>query len=93
MYRWLVFTIQGTFLSQTVLGFLAAAKGKPDDTSRLSKLPGFIAVSTGFVESHNMGVSKHRGSKYSTLNSRILIIRTPKIRYPHFRKLPHGSGV
>ena len=23
-----------------------------------------------------------------TLNSRILIIRTPKIRYPHFRKLP-----
>ena len=92
MYRWLVFTIQGTFLSQTVLGFLAAAKGKPDDTSRLSKLLGFIAVSTGFAEPHNMGVSKNRGSKYSTLNSRILI-RTPKIRYPPFRKLPHGSGV
>ena len=27
---------------------------------------------------------------YSTLNSRILIIRTPKYGTPHFRKLPHG---
>ena len=35
-----------------------------------------------------VGVSKNRGSQSSTLNSRILIIRTPKIRYPHFRKLP-----
>ena len=40
-----------------------------------------------------MGVSENRGSRYSTLNSRILIIRTPKIRYPS-RKLPYrGLGL
>ena len=35
-----------------------------------------------------MGVSQNRGPQYSTLNSRILVIRTPKIRYPNFRKVP-----
>ena len=35
-----------------------------------------------------IGVSKNRGPLYSTLNSRILIIRTPNIR-PYFRKLPY----
>ena len=29
-----------------------------------------------------LGVSENRGSEYSALNSRILIISTPKIRYP-----------
>ena len=32
----------------------------------------------------HVGVSENRGPQYSTLNSRILIIRTPKIRYPLF---------
>ena len=36
-----------------------------------------------------MGISENREPKYSTLNSRILIIRSPKLRYPHFRKLPY----
>ena len=35
-----------------------------------------------------MGVSETRGPEYSTLNSRILIIRTPKEGTPNFRKLP-----
>ena len=35
-----------------------------------------------------MGVSENRGAQYSTRN-RIPIIRTPKIRYPYFRKLPY----
>ena len=40
-----------------------------------------------------MGVSENRGSKYSTLNSRVLIIWTPpQISYPYsFRKLPFGK--
>ena len=36
-----------------------------------------------------MGVSENRGPQYSALNSRILIIRGPKIRSPYFRKLPY----
>ena len=32
-----------------------------------------------------MGVSENRGPEYSTLNSRILIIRTPKEGTPNFR--------
>ena len=36
-----------------------------------------------------MGVSEYRGSKYSTLNSKVLIIRTPKEGTPNFRKLPY----
>ena len=36
-----------------------------------------------------MGVSENRGPQHSTLNSRILIIRTPKQGAPNFRKLPH----
>ena len=35
-----------------------------------------------------MVVSETRGPQYSTLNSRILIIRTPKLGTPNFRKLP-----
>ena len=34
----------------------------------------------------DVGVSENRGPEYSTLNSRILIIRTPKYRTPNFRK-------
>ena len=43
------------------------------------------------VRKRQVGVSENRGPSYSTLNSRILIIREPKIRYPpppYFRKLP-----
>ena len=36
-----------------------------------------------------MGVSENRGPQYSTLNSRILIVRTPKIRYPVFSEFSH----
>ena len=36
-----------------------------------------------------MGVSENRGPQYSTLNSRILIIRTPK-GTPNIRKLPYS---
>ena len=36
----------------------------------------------------HMGVSENRGPYYSTLNSRILAIRTPKIRYPLFSETP-----
>ena len=38
-----------------------------------------------------MGVSENRGSEYSTkkIVRRVLIIRTPKLRYPEFRKLPN----
>ena len=37
-----------------------------------------------------MGVSENRGPCYSTLNSRILIKKGPKIRYPpYFPKLPN----
>ena len=39
----------------------------------------------------HMGVSENRGPYYSTLNSRILIIRTPRQGTPNFRKLPHES--
>ena len=38
-----------------------------------------------------MGVSENRGPRYRTLNSRILIIRTPKYGTPNFRKLPYGA--
>ena len=38
------------------------------------------------------GVSENRGPYYGTLKSRILIIRTPKIRYPNLRKVPNDSG-
>ena len=34
-----------------------------------------------------LGVSENRGPLYSTLNSRILMIRTPKYGTPYFRKL------
>ena len=37
-----------------------------------------------------MGASENRGPLKSTLNSRILIIRTPKQGTPNFRKLPYG---
>ena len=37
----------------------------------------------------HMGVSENRGPSYSTLKSRILIIRTPKYGTPNFRKLPY----
>ena len=40
-----------------------------------------------------MRVSEARGPKYSTLNSRILIIRTPKHGTPNFQKLPNEGGV
>ena len=36
----------------------------------------------------NLGVSKNRGPQHSTLNTRILIIRTPKIRHPGFSETP-----
>ena len=36
----------------------------------------------------NLGVSENRGASYSTLNIRILIIRTPNEVSPNFRKLP-----
>ena len=35
-----------------------------------------------------MGVSENGGPKYKTLNSRILIIRNPNIRYPLFLETP-----
>ena len=38
-----------------------------------------------------MGVSENRGPKYSTLNSRILVIRTPKSSTPNFRKLSYPT--
>ena len=38
------------------------------------------------------GVSENRGPKYRTLNNGILTIRTPKIRYPYFRKLPYHKS-
>ena len=39
-----------------------------------------------------VGVSGNRGPQYSTLNSRILIMRTPKYGTPDFRKLPCGEA-
>ena len=36
----------------------------------------------------NLGVSENTGPYYSTLNTRILIIRTPKIRYPLISETP-----
>ena len=33
----------------------------------------------------NTGVSENRGPEYRTLNSRILIVRTPKYGTPNFR--------
>ena len=39
-----------------------------------------------------MGVSENRGPQYSTLNNRILIIRTPNKVPPNFRKLPYFMG-
>ena len=36
-----------------------------------------------------MGASENRGPEYSTPNSRILIIRTPKQGTPNLRKLPN----
>ena len=41
---------------------------------------------------YHMGVSENRGPWYSTLNSRILILRTPKLGTPNFRNLPYGFG-
>ena len=41
----------------------------------------------------DLGVSENRGSQYSTLNSRILVIRTPRKGTPNFRKLPYGYRV
>ena len=38
-----------------------------------------------------MEASESRGPEYSTLNSRILIVRTPKYGTPYFLNLPHGS--
>ena len=35
-----------------------------------------------------MGVSENKGPQYSTLNSRILIIRTPPMGYPQFSETP-----
>ena len=52
----------------------------------MRRIKGFRASGSG-----DMGVSKNRGAQYSTLNSRILIIRTPKIRYhsvPPFSETP-----
>ena len=56
-------------------------------------IPFFVGVSYRlFVISRSyLGVSEDRGPSYSTLSSRILIIRNPKIRYPNFRKVPFGS--
>ena len=39
-----------------------------------------------------VGVSENGGPCYSTLNSKILIIRTPKRGTPNFRKLPYFGG-
>ena len=39
----------------------------------------------------HMGVSENREPYYSTLHSRILIIKTPKQGIPNFRKLPYLS--
>ena len=43
----------------------------------LSWVPVQAAALEGGKSYAHMGVSKNRGPKYSTLNSRILIIRTP----------------
>ena len=41
----------------------------------------------------HMGVSENTGPSYSTLNSRILIIRTPKKQgTPNFRKVPYETS-
>ena len=39
---------------------------------------GFLRMMQARGSRFYMGVSENRGSKYSTLNSRVLIIRTPK---------------
>ena len=40
-----------------------------------------------------MGVSENRGPQYSALDSRMLIIGTPKYGNPlNFRKVPNGGG-
>ena len=38
------------------------------------------------------GVSEKRGPEYSSLNSRILIVRTPKYGTPNFRNIPYYVG-
>ena len=40
------------------------------------------------LQTTHMGVSENRGPLYSTLNSRILILRTPTIRHPFFSETP-----
>ena len=55
----------------------------PKGSSRARHLGDFGGlIGLSFVS--HMGVSKNRGSQYSTLNSRILIIRTPKKGIPIF---------
>ena len=54
------------------------------DASNQSPTSGQIVVSCWVFY---LGVSENRGPQYSTLNSRILIIRTPKQGTPNFRKL------
>ena len=45
------------------------------------------------LRAYYMGVSENRGPKYGTLNSRILILRTPKNKEPpRFSKSPISTG-
>ena len=43
---------------------------------------------TRLLTTTHMGVSENRGPQYSTLSSRILVIRTPKQDNPYFQKPP-----
>ena len=49
-----------------------------DDCLYLLDQGGLAAHCPLLLHNHDMGVSENRGPEYSTLNSRILIIRTPK---------------
>ena len=55
----------------------------------LLRNPGSLLAFIGILY---VGVSENREPQYSTLNCRILIIRTTKQGTPNFRKLPCGSS-
>ena len=67
---------------------------RPSQLSSSSQSAGAGVASAGDAASHTAAghgsgtIWGNRGPKYSSLNSRILIIRTPKIRYPSFSESP-----
>ena len=76
----------GTSFHKSNLGLLdRMSHGATFSSERASRyVPGFYAAVVGIqkmsesIYCSDMGVSENRGPRYSTLNSRILIIRTPK---------------